>query len=254
VVAGGAAFVVAWSDRGAEEASLDDALRRFRDGDPAETTVIAGVQRPAAGVYSYSGEGTERLSLLGTTQDWGATLPATVTHVEACWTLRIDFSTHHTQEWTYCPEDGALTEVAGRTSQRFDFVAVTVDDLTVFSCDPPGDVIRVDARRGDSWAQSCTGHSDTLDTTTVSSGTNTFVGVESVEVGGRSVAAYRYRSERAISGGQTGTERSETWFAVRDGLPLRATRSIHVESPSPLGTVTYEEEGTFALGSLSPRR
>jgi hypothetical protein len=35
---------------------------------------------------------------------------------------------------------------------------------------------------------------------------------------------------------------------------VKGTRSVEVRSPSPIGTVTYTEEGSFALTSLEPRR
>jgi hypothetical protein len=252
VALGGAgAFVVAWNGRGAEEASVDDALRRFREGDDRGG---AGTLRPAAGVYTYAGSGSERLSVLGTSQRWGATLPATVTHDDGCWRLRVDFSTNHWQDWHYCPDGPVLREAGGTTSQRFDFVAFTADDVNVFTCEPPNDVVRVDAAPGESWPQRCDGRSTSRGTTAVSSGTTTFVGVDDVEIGGEPVAAYRYRAHRTLTGDQSGTDESETWFAVRDGMPLRQTRSVHVESPSPLGTVTYTEEGTFTLTSLAPQR
>jgi hypothetical protein len=251
-VAGGAtAFAVAWRDRGAKEASVEDALARFRAGGESGG---AAALRPAAGVYTYGGSGRERLSVLGTSQRWGASLPATVTHDGECWRLRVDFSTNHWQDWRYCPDRGVLREAGGTTSQRFDFVAFTADDVNVFTCEPPNDVVRGDAEPGDSWAQRCEGRSTTRGTHAVSSGTTTFVGIEEIDVGGERVPAFRYRAERTLSGDQAGTDTSETWFSLRDGMVLRQTRSVHVESPSPLGTVTYTEDGSFTLTSLTPRR
>ncbi len=64
-----------------------------------------------------------------------------------------------------------------------------------------------------------------------------------------------YVSERTLSGDQTGTEHTEMWFAVDNGLPLRNERTITVVSPapSPLDSVTYTEHGSWALQSLTPQ-
>lgn len=252
VVIGGVAFAIAWSQRGADQASVEEALEGL---DRSASDTKAGFLRPAGGVYVYQGSGTEQLSLLSTGQTWGPRLPGTVTRGDdGCWTFRIDYSTNHRQWTDYCPRGRVLEEDGGRTFQSFDFVVSTIEDRNVFVCDPPGEAIRVDADSGSSWSQSCVGRSEGQGTQVTSSGTNTFVGIETVEVAGARVRAYRYRSDRTLSGDQTGTETSETWFRVPDGLPLRATRDVHVESPSPIGTVTYTEQGTYTLTSLEPRR
>lgn len=249
---GGVAFAIAWTQRGAEQASVEEAVEGL-DGGAADTKT--GFLRPAGGVYVYEGSGTEQLSLLSTGQTWGPRLPGTVTRADdGCWTFRIDYSTNHRQWTDYCPRGRVLEEDGGRTFQSFDFVVSTIDDRNVFVCDPPGEAIRVDAEPGSSWPQSCVGRSPARRTEVTSSGTNTFVGIESVEVEGKAVRAYRYRADRTLSGDQTGAETTETWFRVPDGLPLRATRSVRVESPSPIGAVTYTEEGTYTLTSLAPRR
>lgn len=252
VAISGIAFAIAWSARGAEEASVDDAIERL---DPRGTESTNDFLRPATGVYVYEGTGHEELSLLSTGQDWGPRIPATVIRAaDGCWTFRIDYSTNHRQWTDYCPGGRVLEETGGRTFQSFDFVVSTIEDRNVFVCTPPGEAIRVDAEPGSTWNQSCVGRSALSGTEVTSSGTNTFIGVETVEVGGQSIRAYRYRSERVLSGDQTGTETSETWHRVPDGLPLRGTRDIRVQSPSPIGAVTYTEQGTFSLVALDPRR
>lgn len=253
VLAGaGAAFAVAWSNRGAEEASLSDAIAKFRrqgqDGD-------AGFLRPAVGVYTYRGTGTERLSVLGTTQHWGPELPGTISRaVDGCWTFRIEYSTHHQQDWDYCPNGTTLQETGGQTLQSFSFVATTLEDLQLFTCDPPADAIRLEAKPGEHWRQACEGHSPSRGTSVRSTGTNTYVGLTNVRVGSAQVLAYHSRIRRELSGSQTGTEQMDMWFSTRDGMPLRVTRDIAVDTPSPIGAVTYTERGHFELTSLDAQR
>lgn len=247
-----AAFAVAWSHRGAKEASLSKAVDQFRrkgqNGD-------GGFLRPAAGVYSYRGTGTEKLSVLATTQHWGPELPSTISHTaNGCWTYRIEYSTHHRQDWNYCPHGNTLQEVGGRTLQSFSFVATTLEDLELFTCEPPVDAIRLDASPGEQFRQACEGQSVSRGTSVRTRGTNTYVGPAKVRVGGAAIPAYHYRINRTLSGSQTGTEKTDTWFSARDGMPLRVTRDIDVESPSPIGAVTYTERGHFVLSSLEPSR
>ena len=245
-------FAWAWTRRGAEEVTVDQSVEGFRhDG---QTSGTAGLLRPAAGVYRYAATGQERLSVLGTSQDWGDPVPATVTHGDdGCWTIRFDFSTNHSQTTTYCPAGRVLREVSGSTSQTFDFVAPAISDVTNFRCDPPGQLIRLDAAVGRSWRQSCDGTSADRGTTVTSAGTNTYLGTQRVDVGGTSVRALHYRVERTLSGDQRGTERNEVWYHPLTGLPLRRIRTVEVASPSPIGDITYTEGGTVTLDSLTPR-
>ena len=39
----------------------------------------------------------------------------------------------------------------------------------------------------------------------------------------------------------------------RTGLPVRMTWNLRIDSPSPIGSVTYTEEGTWTLDSMQPR-
>ncbi len=253
-LAGGAGvFAVLWANRGAEEVSTQDAIERYREeeGGGAET---AGFLEPATGVYTYEGSGTERLSLLGTKQEWGPTIPATVTReTDGCWSFRIDFSTNHWQVKKYCPSEDLLLDLGGPLHQSFDLVAAQVGDTTELTCDPPIQVIRVNAEPGESWDASCEGRSDDRGTEVTSTGTNTFVGIEQIEIGGEEVASLHYRERRELSGDQTGTEDTHEWFAVTDGLLLRSTHDTRVSSPSPIGDIVYTEEGDFRLTSRTPR-
>lgn len=75
-----------------------------------------------------------------------------------------------------------------------------------------------------------------------------------LHVGGELVPAYHYYVDRTLSGSQSGFEHYDMWCSVLDGLPLRTDRHVTVKSPSPIGAVTYTENGTYALASLTPQR
>ena len=253
-------FVVTWVGRGADEASTTEQLRRFRDaqanqdGTTTPRVPAAGFRPPDAGVYTYTATGTERLSLLNTAQQWGPTIPATVSlRADDCWTLRLNYSTNHWEDLRYCSAGRTLLDEGGTTFQSFDFGAITVSDTTVFTCDPPGDAARIFATPGQSWARSCTGVSAEHGTHVTSAGTNTFVGNESLDIGGTDVTALHYRRQLTLTGDQRGTEDTHYWFSADTGLVLRSTHDTTVASPSPIGDVTYTEVGEFELGSLTPR-
>jgi hypothetical protein len=248
-------FTTGWTNREPGMASLQDALEQFRS-ENGGTTGGSTPLRPPEGVYTYDGSGTERLSVLDTSQQQGPQLPATVVpESDGCWRFEIEYNAHHRQDWTYCAKDGALYEHRGSTFQRFDFVAFTVDDLTEFACAPPALTLPADPEPGQTWQQSCPGHSESQGTDTVSSGTNTYVGEEELTIAGERVAAHHIRQERTISGDQAGETVEDIWFAVDDALPLRDTRTNRVESPAPapLNSVTYTEEGTWQVASLVPQ-
>ena len=143
-VGGVIALAIAWFDRGAEQASVEDAVRQL---DESQRGAESESLRPAAGVYVYEGVGTEQLSVLGTNQEWGPVLPGIVSrHAGGCWTFKIEYNTNHWQETTYCPNEDVLEEVGGRTFQRFEFVVTSVSDTTTFSCDPPAETIPARSR------------------------------------------------------------------------------------------------------------
>ena len=87
---------------------------------------------------------------------------------------------------------------------------------------------------------------------TTSTGPYRFVGRDTLTIGGTAVDAVHYRRERTMSGGQRGTETSEVWFAVADGLPLRNERRIQAGTDTVVGETTYREEGSFELVDLEP--
>jgi hypothetical protein len=253
VVVLGVGAVALWRRSGAHEASTGDAERRFHESSSTEPPAPK-VLRPPAGVYVYRGSGTEHLSLPPKSQSQGPRMPATVTHRgDGCWTFRIDYSTAHWQTWIYCPRNGGLVELGGETFERWDFVVTKYDSTSTFACNPPSVAIRAALRTGDTWQQRCTGTSSGTKGAATTSGPYRFVGREDVDVGGVAVAAYHFSQTRTLSGSQTGTQTTELWFAVKDGLPLRNERNVTVHTDTVVGSSTYTEHGSFALTSLVPR-
>lgn len=254
LAAAGGWFAWRWQARGPDEASVSDAVDRFRSSSTVPRPALG--LRPPAGVYTYAGSGEEHLSFLSTSQTQGPTIPGTVTHTTGgCWTFAVEYNTFHRQTWEWCARGDRLLESGGTTRQQFDFVAFTVDEHSEVVCDPPFALADREARAGAVVSTRCETHSDTTGTDMVSTGTVRFVGRETVDVGGAAVPALHYRADRTFTGDQTGRERTDLWLAERDGLPLRNTRDIQVVSPAPapLDEVTYSERGEFHLTSLRPQ-
>ena len=253
VLVGVAVFVVLWRRSGAHQVSTNEARRRFEQQSstqPAQPSVM----RPPAGVYVYRGSGSEHLSLPPKTQKQGPQMPGTVTQsANGCWTFRIDYSSQHWQTWNYCPRDGGLVEAGGQTFERWDFVFVKYDSTSTFTCSSSV-TIRAHMQPGDSWQQSCRGTSTGVKGVGLTSGPYTFVGPEVLTIGGKRVPAYHFRQLRTLSGSQTGSQRTDQWFAQSDGLPLRNVREQTVRTHTVVGSSTYTERGSFELTSLVPQR
>ena len=246
-------FVVLWRRSGAHEVSTGEARRRF-DASSSTQAANPAVLRPAAGVYAYRGSGSEHLSVPPKSQKQGPNMPATVTHRDdGCWTFRIDYSSQHWQTWIYCPRHGGLVELGGQTFERWDFVFTKYDSTSTFTCDPPSVTIRAVPQPGDQWQQTCRGTSSGTKGEAVTAGPCTFVGDDTVTVGGRPVPAYHFHQERTLSGSQSGTQTADLWFAMKDGLPLRNERTQTVHTNTVVGSSTYTEHGSFALMSLQPQ-
>ena len=243
----------------ARPVSVDEARDRTTttltpDGSSSTTTPdgSGAPVRPAAGVYEFTGSGTEELSLPPLSQDQGPTIPATVEHGAAgCWSIRFDYSTNHWQTWSYCVRGTDLVEVGGLTWQRWMVGATAITNLTTSTCDD-APVLPAEREADQEWTARCTSTNEAVSGEAVSEGPYRFVGEETVAVGGVDVVTAHFVREREMSGAQEGTERSEVWFAVESGLPVRNEREIAVETDTPVGASTYTERGEFRLTGLDP--
>ncbi len=233
---------------------VGEAVRDFR----ASTTMALDPEAgsgPEPGVYQLVGEGREAISFPPVEQSDGATMPMTISdRSEGCWRVRIDYNEAHWQNWDLCRDGDTVTESTGRTWQRWDFGAAVVDNLSTFTCEPPAVFVVFDAESGTVIERSCMGISEAVSGTATSDGTVTVIGNETVPIDGEEVEAIHLRYRNDFSGAQTGQEDLELWLSIADGLPLRGERTVTIDSDSPVGTVTYTEEGTWSLRSTVPDR
>ena len=248
----GGGLLYQWRFAAPRPVSGADALERLRSG--ASAAADPGALRPAAGVYAYTGSAEEKLSFPPLSHREGPRFPGTVSYSsDGCWTFRLDYSTLHWQSTTYCPRGGALVESGRAGWYRWYVGAIAVADTATFTC---AEMILPRAlTAGASYSFACRGTNAPIDTGTVlMSGTNRYLGAETLRVGGTSVACVHFREDARMTGGQTGTSTADTWVSVTDGLPVQGTWSTTVRSPSPLGTSTLTGSGRFALASLRPSR
>lgn len=247
--------IFAWRlhDRGPSRPSVGAAIDRFHTS--TTMTGEAGALQPSAGVYVYSGTGSESLSFMATKQPQGPTEPGTVTlEADGCWTFRMDFNSFHHQTWRRCARGTTLLETGGSADQKFDFVAFEQSEHSTVTCDPPITLFDAAASPGTTWPVRCTGHSETTGTDVVQTGTTTFVGRETMKIENEQVEAVHVRQDLVLSADQRGKVRIEMWFATSDALPLRETHDLRVVSPAPapLDEVTYREVGGWTLTSRRP--
>lgn len=232
--------------------SVDEAKRRT--GDSTTSVEPSGeFGPPAGGVYVYRGEGTETTSFPPLTEQQGPTMPATVTaDGPGCWRLRIDYNTHHWQDWGYCADASGIVTSGGQTFARRSFGTFEVDNTSTFTCDPAEPVLWAGMEVGDVKDGSCSGTSTAIAGTTTSSGTITFVGDEELQVAGETVRARHLRVERELAGAQEGDEVIHWWVDPSTMLPIRNEHDITVRTKVGAITVTYTETASYELTSLTP--
>jgi hypothetical protein len=232
---------------------LTEAVDEFRQSAQGEGPSRSS--RPDPGVYTAIGEGRAELSFPPLSQDDGPEMPVTVQHAgDACWFVRVDYNQAHWQTWEYCAGDASseVEERGGETRQRWDLGATQIENTSTFTCDPASSMIDLTAQPGTTWQQACTGTNTQSSGTTTSTGPYTFVGQESLAIGTELAITLHYRQVRAISGSQSGEQTVDFWFVTETGLPVRMERTTRVESSSPVGQITYTEDGWWQIQSLQP--
>ncbi|MGD0393933.1 MAG: hypothetical protein ABSC41_14985 [Acidimicrobiales bacterium] len=232
----------------AREVSIQQAAGNYHPGasDPSGA-------HPLAGVYSYTGTGTDQLSLPPLSQPEGPTLPGTVEATSSsCWSFRIDFSTNHWQSWIYCRSAQGLEQTGEQIWQRWMIGPVAVTNLSSLHCDPGAMALPATRTVGQSWPVRCKGRSTEIAGNVVSTGSNRYLGETLMMVSGHKVRVAHISEQWTLSGAQVGPQHDDIWFDTATGLPIENRRSIRVRTATPFGTSTYTESGQFLLRSVKP--
>jgi hypothetical protein len=243
----------------AQQSSEEQARQRIEAGSSAPTspTTPSGESRlttsPTAGFYRYQGSGKENTTFPPLTEDQGPGMPATVTaEPDGCWVVRIDFNTHHWQDWTYCTANGQLSERRGSTFARRNYGGMDIDNTSTFTCDPPALILDAADQPGAARPRLCVGSGTLIPAQTTVAGTMTVVGREQIDVGGQSVPTVHVRYDLTYSGAQSGSEKTDDWFAETTGMPVRNEHHITVGTDTPFGMITYTEDAQFVLQTAQP--
>lgn len=248
-----AAVWLLFSSEAPRPVTLEEARQRT-EGSTATTPEAGAFGPPAAWVYLYRGEGSEKTSFPPLTEEQGPTMPATVVpDDEGCWRFRIDYNSHHWQDWRYCAEASGIVTWGGTTFARRDFGTFKVDNTSTFTCAGPDVVLWEGMRAGDSRPSKCTGTSTAMDGPSTSAGTLTYVGDEDIDVGGTTVRSRHLRSDRDVTGAQQGAERVDWWVDPRTMLPIRNEHRISVDMRVGGINITYTEVTSYTLTSLTPQ-
>jgi len=246
-------FVYQWNHSGPQQLSSATAYQRFRSG-ATGAFVDPGTLRPHEGVYSYRGSGQEHISLPPKAQVEGPGIPGTVSYQsDGCWVWRLDYSDSHWQNATFCARDGNLVEVGRAGWYRWNLVALSIADTGTYRCSPEVAIPAV-LHVGQQFPFVCSGTSSPIKTGVVTmKGTNRYVGPQTLQIGGTEVPTLHFREVSTFTGGQWGSNVSDTWFSTVNGLPVKGTWTTKVSSPTFLGTSTLTGGAGFTLKSLTPR-
>jgi len=235
--------------------SLHSADSSFTGGGRDTATANLRYDPPAEGVYALKGRGNERISFPPNSMSDGAIMPASVTYLSnGCWRWHLDYNNAHWEEYDFCPSTNQQLQSGFRNFQSWDFGTLTVTNLANFTC-PSGTVVMLDnPAAGQTLSWTCTGTNSSIKGETLAKTASRIVGTASLSIGKETVKAVEEVQRTTLSGGQNGTVVETWWFSATSGLPLRIQRQIKILTASPLGAITYNENGWWQMTSLTPRR
>jgi len=232
--------------------SVGSAVHAFHSG-PDVTANGSPYAQPAAGVYTLGGQGHEQISFPPNTQNDGAVMPATVQYLSSgCWRWHIDYNVAHWEEFDFCPTAAGLGQPVNRNSQSWDFGALKISNQATLTCPSTTVVLPPDPRAGTTLHWSCP-EVNTVAGSGRSTTTATIVGTGTLQIGGTAVTAVHEQQKTTVTGAQKGAVTEDWWFSTSTGLPLQVQRHIVIHTNSPLGAITYTENGSWTMSSLTPR-
>ncbi|HYA69602.1 MAG TPA: hypothetical protein VED63_12800 [Acidimicrobiales bacterium] len=236
--------------------SVGSAVKSFHDSAPDAGAGRGGAYAlPAAGVYTLRGQGDEHISFPPNSQRDGAAMPGTVTSLNGdCWRWRIDYNVAHSEEFVFCTGRAGLFQPTDINSQSWNFGVTTISNTARITCPASTVVLPARPTPGQTWQWSCPETNTSIGGKSVSTTTARIVGDDTVAVGGTPVAAVSEVQRTTVTGVQNGTVTEDWWFSRTSGLALRVERAITIHTTSPLGVITYTEDGSWQLSSLTPRQ
>lgn len=239
--------VVRWKFRVREvtRVSVKDAVKDYRRRKPTTKKNDPG-KAPPGGVYTYRGKGFTELEapVLGKDRrELKGVTAATLVPSGDCWEIKIQF---FKQEWwsaDYCRGKPGEVGMKGWKSHN-EYFGRTLD--LSYVCKPP-DLTRADAAPGASWQQACRSQTEPDAEPKISK--ITFVGPETIAVGGEQVATNHVRRVITTTGRQSGETARDLWFRTSDGLLIRVR-----EKSKSSGLATFESDFELTLANTVPSK
>lgn len=256
IVLGGSGFVaVRYLSRERPGAmSLNAAVKAFKGKGSIPIRGNLTYEPSAQGIYTLNGQGAERISFPPNSQRDGEAMPASVTYIASgCWRWHVDYNVAHWEEYDFCPHAMKMLLAGDRNSQSWDFGTFRINNLARFTCASDAVVLPEDPKPGQTLEWPCAGTNTAVPGRTIAATNVRIVGIHALRIAGAVVPTVHELQRVKLSGGQRGTVREDWWFTVSSGLPVRLERHISILSSSPVGTITYDEAGSWQMVSLEPR-
>lgn len=218
--------------------------------DPADAPAPAtsdptGMQPPDEGVWSYRTTGGEQLNVPGARHQYPENTFAAVRHQGECaWVFDHRVLEEHRDQIGLCSRDQTLLgqsvaiEITffGQTD-RFDFI-----------CDPPPVMMHLTA------TEQRTGGCETADGDAAVSYVGTTLGDDTRDIGGQAVATRRMQLDFTFTGRARGTAQWIAWLDASTGMIVRIERTSDLDVDAVFGSVSYTEDATHELLSMTPQR
>lgn len=213
--------------------------------------VVASFHRRGAaagardGVYVYVTQGSESVDALGgTTHRYPPRTSITSVGVKCGVRLRWQPLEERSATWTLCRTPRGVELLGFRVSHRF----FGQGDTTAYAC--AGSLLL--AAREPAGASSPFHCRSSRGRET---GNSRVVAFQTVSVAARPLRSVHVRTTATVSGGDHGTEITDWWFAVHNGLVLGIDLRNRTGRDLPIvGTVHYREDATLRLLSTTPLR
>ena len=200
--------------------------------------------RPAPGVYRYRTTGQEHVNALGgQTNHYPPITTLTVTNTRCGVDTRWDILTGRYEAGQHCLEpDGDWILVRTQAAHRFFNQTETTTGACTGMVELPAN-----PKRGQRWSGRCG------DNQAWARSDFRVLGTATVRVGGQSVETVHLEITTEQMGDRSGGGTEERWVHPKTGLIVRSHNHHRDHSPSPIGSVTYEETYEIVLESLTPR-
>ena len=212
---------------------------------PEPTAPAAAAElRPAEGVYSYRTSGGEQVSTAGASHDYPERTFASIRHGQGClWEMTADVVEEHRDQRAMCTDGQGILQYSQTREVEF----FGQRDGATLTCDPPMVMTRTGEAVGAVERGTC------RDSQTAARIERTYIGIETMTIGGSDVEVRHVRCVAEVSGRANGHHIDDIWF-LPSGLVARWDRTADFRADAAFGAkVHYVEDAEFVLESLEPR-